>query len=152
MSTERAQNAVLKSIVIVTLLYLAYYFTASSFFSEERVTAVACPVMIAATVVTKFDGEDEPEWRRYVAVQCDYAAAGVPEPKAYPGIGRDTIYFENGRFHRFSEIANKRQNITEGDTFTCTARWISYKVMPLASPRTGDSKTVLTNCRIATSS
>lgn len=149
----RADEYVARIIVIVALLYVPYYFTARSFFGEEKTAVVACPVTIAATVITKYDGEGgDTERRRFVAVRCDYAAAGVPEPKSYSDIGRDSIYFENGHFHRFSEIANKRKNITEGDTFSCTAKWTVYKALPLTNPRTGDPRTVLMNCRVATRS
>ena len=146
----RPEEFVAKIIIIVALLYMPYYLTASSFFHEERTTQVRCPITMAATVATKFDGTDDIERRRYIAVQCNYAAAGVPEPKAHFNIDRDIIYSENGKFHRFSEVANKRKNITEGDTFACTAVWTAYKKLPLARTHRGD--TVLTNCRVATRS
>lgn len=147
----RTDEYVARIIVIVALLYVPYYLTASSFFHEERKTQIKCPITVAATVSSKVDGETDVITRRAVVVNCEYAAAKVPEPKFYYGITRDSVYYENGRPRHFSEIANKRKDITEGDAFACTAVWTAYQRLPLARVWPGNN-TVLTNCRVMTRS
>lgn len=105
----------------VIVIFLMYYLIAPSIFYEERTAKVSCPVVGAATVVTKRDGGGETS-RRAMEIGCDYSVIGIP---------RFLERAEKSAVEtHLRTVAEKLPGITNGDLFVCTASWIEYS--PLA--------------------
>lgn len=110
----------INTVIAVMVVLMLYSLFAPLIFSERRIGKITCPVVQAATVITKQDGGGE-DSSRTVKASCDYYTL-IGRPKRSRAIELD---------RHISDLANKHPEATVGDTFVCRSIWIHYSPMAL---------------------